>query len=90
MPVGSISLTSDCCHFQHHITSNFYATVSYKLTASFNKPNKARFPSLNPKQSEISPLNGEVVYNLRKIFLNAAKRASLFRNDDQTHIRVRD
>jgi len=59
-PLGSVSLTSDCCLFQHQITSNFYATVSYKLNASINKPKKARLPSLNPKQSEISPLNGEV------------------------------
>jgi len=28
--------------------------------------NKARVPTLNPKQSEILLLNGEVVYNLRK------------------------
>jgi len=45
-------------------TSDFYAAVSYKLNASINEPNKAQVPSLNPKQSEISPLNGEVVYNL--------------------------
>jgi len=35
--------------------------VSHKQNASVNKPNKARVPSLNPKQSEISPLNGAVV-----------------------------
>jgi len=46
--------------------TNFYATVSHKLNASVNKPNKARLPSLKPKQKEIPPLNGEVVYNLRK------------------------
>jgi len=45
------------------------STVSYKLTASINKPDKARLPSLNPKQSEISPLNGEVVHNLRKMLV---------------------
>jgi len=33
-----------------------YDTVSYKLNASNHKPNKAQLPSLNPKQSEISPL----------------------------------
>ena len=46
-------------HLQHQITSNFYATVSYKLNAS----NKARLPSLNRKQSEMSPPK-EVVYIL--------------------------
>jgi len=32
-------------------TSNFYVTVSYKLNASINKPNKARVPSLNPNRA---------------------------------------
>ena len=53
-PLGSVSLTADYCLFQHQITSNFYATVSYNLNASINKSNKARLRSLNPKQSEIS------------------------------------
>jgi len=44
------------------MTSSFYATVSYKPNASINKPNKAQLPLLNPKQSVISPLNGEVIY----------------------------
>ena len=42
LPLGSVLLTSDCCLFQHQITSIFYVTVSYKLNASTNKPNKAR------------------------------------------------
>ena len=46
----------------------FYVTVSHKVNASVNKPNKVRILSLNPKQSEISPLNGELVYDLRKMF----------------------
>jgi len=33
-----------------------YDTVSYKLNASIHKTNKAQLPSLNPKQSKISPL----------------------------------
>ena len=58
--------------------SNFYATVSHKLNGSVNKPNKARVLSLNPKQSEISTLNGEVVYNLCKMLVSTQrKRASL-------------
>jgi len=32
--------TSDCCLLQHQTTSNFFATVSFKLHASINKPNK--------------------------------------------------
>jgi len=40
----SVSLTPDCCLFQHQITSNVYATISYRLNASINKPNKARLP----------------------------------------------
>jgi len=28
LPLGSVSLTSDCCLFQHQITSDFYVTVS--------------------------------------------------------------
>jgi len=39
-----------------------------------NKPNKEQVPSLNPKQSEISPLNGEVVYDFRKIFVSTQRR----------------
>jgi len=31
---------------------------------------KRDLPLLNPKQSEISPLNGEVVYNLRKMLVS--------------------
>jgi len=40
----------------------------------FNKPNKTRLLSLNPKQSEISPLDGEVVYNLRKMLVSTQRR----------------
>jgi len=43
--------------FQHQITPNFYAMVSQKINASINKPNKARLPSLNPKQSVMSPMD---------------------------------
>jgi len=32
---------------------------------------------LNPKQSEISPLNGEVVYDLRKMFVSTQRRELL-------------
>jgi len=42
-----------------------------------NKPNKVRVPLLNPKQSEISPLNGEVVYNLRKMLVPMQQRELL-------------
>jgi len=45
-----------------NITLFCYNFIQPKLNASFNKPNKARVPSLNPKQSEISPLIREVVY----------------------------
>ena len=55
------------------------------LNASINKE---RVPSLNPKQSEISPLNGEVVYNLRKMLVSTQRRE--FENDNQTHILVRN
>ena len=40
----------------------------------FNKPNKTRLLSLNPKQSEISPLDGEIVYNLRKMLVSKQRR----------------
>jgi len=78
LPLGSISLTSDCRLIQHQITSDFYAPVSYNLNASFNKPNKENVPSLNPKQSELVPLNGEVVYNLRNMLVSlSTKRREL-------------
>jgi len=48
--------------------------VSHKLNASVNK---ARVPSLNPKQSEISPLYGEVVYTLRKMLASTQRRELL-------------
>jgi len=48
--------------------------LRYKLSASINKPNNARLPSLNPKQSEISPLNGEVLDNLRKMLVSTKRR----------------
>jgi len=48
-----------------------------ELNASVNKPNKARSPSLNPKQSEVSPLIGEVVYNLRKMLFSTQRRELL-------------
>jgi len=75
---GSVSQTSDFCLFQHQITSNFYPTVSSKLNASNNKPNKTRLPSLNPKESEISLLDGEVVYNLRKMLVSTQRRELLW------------
>jgi len=40
----------------------------------FNKPNKTRLLSLNPKRSEISPLDGEIVYNLRKMLVSKQRR----------------
>ena len=49
----------------------------HKLNASINKPNKARVPSMNPKQCEKSPLNGEVVYNLRKMLVSTQRRELL-------------
>ena len=75
--VALANLTSECCLLQHKITSNFYATVSHKLNASVNKPNKARVPSLNPKQSEISPSNGAAVYNLCKMLVSTQRRELL-------------
>jgi len=75
---GSVSQTSDFCLFQHQITSNFYPTVSSELNASFNKPNKTRLPSLNPKESEISQLDGEVVYNIRKMLVSTQRRELLW------------
>jgi len=45
-----------------------------ELNASINKE---RVPSLNPKQSELSPLNGEVVYNIRKMSVSAQRRELL-------------
>jgi len=56
----------------------FYVTVPYKLIASINKSNKAGWTSFNPKQSETSPLNGEVVYNLRKMLVSAQRRELLW------------
>jgi len=47
-----------------------------KLNAFINKPDKARLPSLDPKQSEISP-KGEVVYNLRKMLVSTQRRELL-------------
>jgi len=58
-------------------TSDFYIAVSYKLNASINKPNKARSSSLNPKQSEILPLNVEVRYNLHKMLFSTQRRKVL-------------
>jgi len=63
-----------------------YATVSNKLNASINKPNKVRLHSLNPKQSEISPLNGEVVYNLRKMLVSTQRRELLWFEKITKHI----
>jgi len=37
-------------------------------------PNKARLSSFNPKQSEISTLNAEVIYNLRKMVVSTQRR----------------
>jgi len=54
-----------------------YGTVSYKLNAYINKPNKTRLPSLNRKQSDISPLHGEVVYDLRKMSVSTQRRQLL-------------
>ena len=75
---GSLSQTSDFCLFQHQITSNFYPTVLSKLNPSINKPNKTRLPSLNPNESEISPLHGEGVYNLRKMLISTQRRELLW------------
>ena len=74
----SLSQTSDFCLFQHQITSNFYPTVLSKLNPSINKPNKTRLPSLNPNESEISPLHGEGVYNLRKMLISTQRRELLW------------
>jgi len=41
-----------------------------------NKPDKARLPSLNPKQSETSPING-VVYNSRKLLFETITKHTL-------------
>ena len=61
-----------CTNLCGPLTKNF-GDAWPKLNASFNKPNKARVPSLNPKQSEISPLNGEVVYNVRKMLVSTKR-----------------
>jgi len=46
---------------------------------------------LNPKQSEVSSLNGKVGYMRNVCFIpNAMKRASSVCNDYQTHMRVRN
>jgi len=34
LPLGSVSLTSDCCFLRHEITSDFYDIVSYNANAS--------------------------------------------------------
>jgi len=39
--------------------------------------NKARIPSLNPKQNKISPSNAEVVYNLPKMLVPMQRRELL-------------
>jgi len=36
VPLGSVSLTSDCCPFEHQMTPDFYVTVSHKLNASIS------------------------------------------------------
>jgi len=54
---------NQCCYWVSLVNIRLLSlSTSDKLNASINKPNKARLPSLNPEQSEISPLNGEVVY----------------------------
>jgi len=53
-------------------TSDFHVTVSYQVNPFINKPNPARLPSLNPKQSEISPLNGDIGYNLPKMLFSTS------------------
>jgi len=57
LPLGSVLLTSDCCLFQHQITSNFYVTVSYKLNASINKPNKTRSTLVESETERIIAIN---------------------------------
>jgi len=80
LPLGPVLLTSDCCLLQHQITSNFCAAASHKLNAS-NKLDKTQVPSLNPKKAnEISPLNGEVVYNLRKMLVLYQRSEEIFFN----------
>jgi len=37
-------------------------------------PNKARLSSFNPKQSEISTRNAEVIYNLREMLVSTQRR----------------
>jgi len=69
--------TSDCCLLQHQTTSNFFATVSYKLNASINKPNKARVPRWIQNRAKYRHLNGEVVYNLRKMLVSTQRRELL-------------
>ena len=57
LPLGSVLLTSDYYRFQHYITSNFYVTVSYKLNASTNKPNKARSTLVESEAERIIAIN---------------------------------
>jgi len=37
-------------------------------------PNKARLSLFNPKRSEISTINAEVIYNLRKMLVSTQRR----------------
>ena len=41
LPLGSVSLTSDCCLLQHQITSDLYVGVSYKLNAFITITNQS-------------------------------------------------
>jgi len=55
-----------------------WAASRYLPTPELNASvNKERVPSLNPKQSGISPLNGEVVHNLRKMLVSTQRRELL-------------
>jgi len=69
LPLGSVSLITDCCLLQHEITSNLYDTVSYKLNASIHKPNKAQLPETERNIA----INGEVVYDLRKMLVQRSE-----------------
>jgi len=64
-------------HFSTSDNIKFYATVPYQVNVSINKFSKARLPWLNPKRSEILPLNGEIDYNLRIMLVSNQRRELL-------------
>jgi len=48
-----------------------------RIPESSTSINKERVSSLNPKQSEMSPLNGEVVYSIRNMLVSTQQKELL-------------